>query len=62
MSKTRWLSLRPAGAPKASVGARACLRLPHASAGLGQSAAWAASMLAGQTGLVVDTGGRAVAR
>ena len=38
---TRWLlSLRPAGAPEASLSARACLRLPRASASLGQSAGW----------------------
>eukprot|EP00964_Phaeocystis_antarctica_P155128 scaffold124113_cov63-Phaeocystis_antarctica.AAC.8 len=41
-SKTKWLSLRPAGAPEASLGARACLRLPQAPASLGQAAPWAA--------------------
>eukprot|EP00964_Phaeocystis_antarctica_P141403 scaffold106435_cov72-Phaeocystis_antarctica.AAC.3 len=53
MSKTSWLSLRPAGSPEASFSARACLRLPGASGSLGQSVGWAA--LAGQIGLVFDT-------
>ena len=48
MSKTRWCRLRPAGSPEAALSARACRRLPRASASLGQSAAWAA--LAGQIG------------
>ena len=42
VSKASWLSLRPAGAPEAAFSARACRRLPQASASLGQSAAWAA--------------------
>eukprot|EP00964_Phaeocystis_antarctica_P160581 scaffold132300_cov60-Phaeocystis_antarctica.AAC.1 len=41
-------SLRPAGPPEASFSAISCLRLPQASASLGQSAAWAA--LAGYIG------------
>ena len=50
MSRTRLLSLRPAGSLEASSSARLCLRLPGAFASLGQSAAWAA--LAGHIGLV----------
>ena len=42
MSITSWLSFRAAGPPEASLSARACLRLPGASASFGQSAAWAA--------------------
>ena len=42
VSKTRWLSLRPAGSPEASLSARARLRLPRAPASLGQSAGWSA--------------------
>ena len=38
-SRTNWLSLRPAGAPEASLSARSCPRLPQAPASLGQSAA-----------------------
>ena len=48
MSKAGRLSLWPAGSPKASLSARACLGLPRAPASLGQSAAWAA--LAGHIG------------
>eukprot|EP00964_Phaeocystis_antarctica_P156783 scaffold126643_cov60-Phaeocystis_antarctica.AAC.1 len=40
--RTRWLSPGPAGSPEASLSARPCPRLPRASAGLGQSAVWAA--------------------
>ena len=50
MWKTRRLRPRPAGSPEAPSSARSCLRLPRASASLGQSAAWAA--LAGHIGLV----------
>ena len=39
MSKGSWPSLRPAGAPEATFGARSCLRLPQAPTSLGQSAA-----------------------
>ena len=46
MAHTPWLGLRPAGSPEASFSARARLGLPRASAGLGQSAARAAVMLA----------------
>ena len=42
MSKTSWLSLRPAGAPEASLSARSYPRLPQAPASLGLSAAWRA--------------------
>eukprot|EP00964_Phaeocystis_antarctica_P060640 scaffold36161_cov63-Phaeocystis_antarctica.AAC.2 len=42
MSKTRLLSLQPAGAPEASFDARACSRLPQASASLVLSAGRAA--------------------
>eukprot|EP00964_Phaeocystis_antarctica_P025385 scaffold14265_cov58-Phaeocystis_antarctica.AAC.4 len=45
---------RPAGSPEAPFSARPCLRLPRASASLGQSAAWAA--LAGHIGLVFHIG------
>ena len=54
MWKTRRLRPRPAGSPEAPPSARACLRLPRASASLGQSAAWAA--LAGHIGLVFHIG------
>ena len=50
MSKTSWLSPRPAGAPEASSSARSCSRLPRALASLRQSAAWVS--LAGYIGLV----------
>ena len=50
MWKTRGLRPRPAGSPEAPFSARSCLRLPRASASLGQSAACAA--LAGHIGLV----------
>ena len=50
MSKARLLSRRPAGAPEASLIVRSRLRLPRASASLGQSASWAA--LDGHIGLV----------
>ena len=50
MSKTRWLSPRPAGAPEASCSAGACLRLPQPAASLGQSAAWAALASLGGSG------------
>jgi hypothetical protein len=42
MSKTSWLSLRPAGAPEASLSARSRPRLRPAPASLGQPAAQAA--------------------
>lgn len=42
MSEARWLGLRPADAPEAACNARSRLRLPHAPAILGQSAASAA--------------------
>eukprot|EP00964_Phaeocystis_antarctica_P083332 scaffold52427_cov59-Phaeocystis_antarctica.AAC.3 len=48
MWKTRQLRPQPAGSPEAPFNARSCLRLPRASARLGQSAAWAA--LAGHNG------------
>ena len=35
-SKTVWLSLRPSGSPEGALSARPCLRLPLASASLGQ--------------------------
>ena len=55
---TRWLlSLRPAGAPEASLSARSCSRLLRAPASLGQSAVWAALLLAGHIGRVLLTGG-----
>eukprot|EP00964_Phaeocystis_antarctica_P037226 scaffold21268_cov60-Phaeocystis_antarctica.AAC.1 len=54
MWKTRRLRPRPAGSPEAPSSARSCLRLPRASASLGQSAAWAA--LAGHIGLVFHIG------
>ena len=54
MWKTRRLRPRPAGSPEAPFSARSCLRLPRASASLGQSAAWAA--LAGHIGLVFNIG------
>ena len=41
-SKTRWHDLGPAGAPEAAFSVRSCLRLPRASASLGQSATCAA--------------------
>ena len=41
-SKARRLRPRPAGSPEASFSARSRLRLPRASASLGQSASWAA--------------------
>ena len=37
--KPSWLRPQPAGAPEASLSARACLRLPQAPASLGQPAA-----------------------
>ena len=52
--KTRWLRPRLTGAPEASLSARSCLRLPRASASLGQPAARAA--LTGHTGRVLHTG------
>ena len=52
--KSRWLRLRPAGSPEATISASSCLRLPGAPASLGQSAACAA--LAGHTGRVFDAG------
>eukprot|EP00964_Phaeocystis_antarctica_P092546 scaffold59540_cov58-Phaeocystis_antarctica.AAC.2 len=54
MSKPTGLSLRPAGSPEAPLSARPRLRLPRASAGLGQSAAWAA--LVAHSGLKFDMG------
>ena len=54
MWKTRRLRARPAGSLEAPFSARSCLRLPRASASLGQSAAWAA--LAGHIGLVFHLG------
>eukprot|EP00964_Phaeocystis_antarctica_P086413 scaffold54714_cov59-Phaeocystis_antarctica.AAC.3 len=57
MSTTRWRSLRPAGSPEAPLSARSCLRLPPASASLGQSVHRAA--LAGHPGLVFDIGAAA---
>ena len=51
MSRASWLSLRPAGAPEASLSVAARLGLPLGSASLGQSAAWAA--LPGHPGLVL---------
>ena len=54
MWKTRRLRPRPAGSPEAPFSARSCLRLPRASASLGQSAAWAA--LAGHIGHVFHIG------
>ena len=55
MRKTRWLRLRPAGSPEASLSASSCSRLPRASVSLGQSAAWAA--LSGHIGLFFSLGG-----
>ena len=49
VSKTRLLSLRPAGSPEAPLSARPRLKWPGASTSFGQSAAWAE--LAGHTGL-----------
>ena len=56
MLESRWLSPRPAGAPKATFSARSRRRLPHAPASLGRSAGRAA--LAGHihTGLACDPG------
>eukprot|EP00964_Phaeocystis_antarctica_P116782 scaffold80691_cov51-Phaeocystis_antarctica.AAC.2 len=54
MSKTSWLSLRPAGSLEAALSARPCRRLPRALASLGQSAAWAA--LVGHSGRGFDIG------
>eukprot|EP00964_Phaeocystis_antarctica_P162869 scaffold137986_cov115-Phaeocystis_antarctica.AAC.1 len=39
-SKTMWHRLRRAGSPEAAFSARACPRLPQASASSDQSAAW----------------------
>eukprot|EP00964_Phaeocystis_antarctica_P130305 scaffold94181_cov59-Phaeocystis_antarctica.AAC.7 len=55
MSKTRLLSLWPAGSPEVcSSGARSCTRLPRAPASLGQPASRAA--LAGHIGPTFDLG------
>eukprot|EP00964_Phaeocystis_antarctica_P065103 scaffold39225_cov60-Phaeocystis_antarctica.AAC.2 len=56
MWKTRVLRPRPAGSPEAPFSARSCLRLPRASASLGQSAAWVA--LTGHIGLVFHIGAK----
>ena len=53
MSKTSWLSLRPAGAPEASLSARSRPRLRPAPASLGQPAAQAA--LSGPTRALFST-------
>ena len=54
MSKTTWRRPRPAGSPKAPLSVRSCRGLPRASAILGQSAGWAALLLAGHVGPVFD--------
>ena len=56
MWKPRRLRPRPAGSPEAPSSARSCLRLPRASASLGQSAAWAS--LVGHIGPVSHIGMR----